>query len=144
MISTAQVATSAAEAQEKLILREGDGITMNLDRLLFDAKAKALALLDGYQPPEPVEISLAGPGGMTAINLAVEGFAANGLAKPHDVTVSKALGRVLTGGDKDVTETITEDELYALEREAFLGLLKTEKTLQRIEHMLTTGKPLRN
>ncbi|MCW9034135.1 MAG: 3-hydroxyacyl-CoA dehydrogenase/enoyl-CoA hydratase family protein [Alphaproteobacteria bacterium] len=144
MISTAQVATSAAEAKEKLIMREGDGITMNRDRLLADAKAKALALLDGYTPPEEVEISLPGPTALTAVNLAVEGFVANGMAKPHDATVSKALGRVLTGGDTDMTEVVTEDQLYALEREAFLGLLKTEKTLQRIEHMLTTGKPLRN
>lgn len=143
-ISTAKVAKSAAEAQDMLILREGDGITMNRDRLLFDAKAKALAMVDGYVPPEPVEFRLPGPGGKAALTLAVEGFHQQGKATDHDVTVSLAVADVLTGGDTDVTETVTEEALLKEERAGFLKLLRTTPTLDRIEHMLTTGRPLRN
>ena len=143
-ISTAKVAKSAAEAQDMLILREGDGITMNRDRLLFDAKAKALAMVDGYVPPEPVELRLPGPGGKAALTLAVEGFHQQGKATDHDVTVSLAVADVLTGGDTDVTETVTEEALLKEERAGFLKLLRTTPTLDRIEHMLTTGRPLRN
>ncbi len=143
-ISTAQVAKSAQEAREMLILRDGDGITMNRDRLLFDARKKALDLVEGYQPPEPVELRLPGANGRAALDLAVEGFRLQGKATPHDVTVSEEVARVLTGGDTDVTETVTEDTLMKLELESFMKLLRTPPTLARIEHMLTTGKPLRN
>lgn len=144
LISTAVVSTSAEEARENLFLRPSDGITMNRDRLLADAKAKALALLDGYEPPAPVEISLPGPAGKAALDMAVDGFRASGKATAHDVVVADHLATVLSGGDTDVTEIVTEEKLLALERQAFLALIKTEATLDRIEHMLTTGKPLRN
>ncbi|MCB1008301.1 MAG: enoyl-CoA hydratase/isomerase family protein, partial [Acidobacteria bacterium] len=144
-ISTAKVATSAAEAQELLFLRPTDGITMNRDRLLADAKRKALDLVEsGYLPPEPPEMTLPGPSGRVALDMAVQGFRANGMATPHDAVVAGELARVLTGGDTDPTETVTEDEISRLEREAFLALLRTPPTLARIEHMLETGKPLRN
>jgi len=145
MISTAHVATSAFEAKEALFLRPGDDVTMNRDRLLADAKAKALAMLEaGYQPPEPPEVTLPGPSGRAALEMAVDGFVANGMATAHDEVVSKRLAVVLTGGDTDLTETVTEDDLSRLEREAFMDLIKTPGTLARIEHMLSTGKPLRN
>ncbi|MXW91533.1 MAG: 3-hydroxyacyl-CoA dehydrogenase [Rhodospirillaceae bacterium] len=143
-ISTAAVAKSAQEARDMHILREGDGITMNRDRLLYDAKQKALSLLDGYEKPEPVALNLPGPNGRAALDLAVEGFALQGVALPHDRTVAGEIATVLTGGATDVTETVSEDRLFALERESFMKLLKTEPTLARIEHMLDTGKPLRN
>ncbi len=144
-ISTAKVSTSCDEARDLLFLRDGDGVTMNRDRLLADAKAKALALVAaGYQPPAPVEIALPGPSGKAALDLAVEGFRASGAATPHDAVVSHRLATVVTGGDTDPTETVTEDRLYQLEREAFLDLVRTPATLARIEHMLETGKPLRN
>jgi 3-hydroxyacyl-CoA dehydrogenase len=117
---------------------------MNRDRLLFDAKKKALALVGGYQPPEPVELNLPGANGRAALDLAVEGFRLQGKATPHDVTVSEEVARVLTGGDTDVTEVVTEDTLMKLELESFMKLLRTAPTLARIEHMLMTGKPLRN
>ncbi len=144
MISTAKVSTSAAEAREMLFLRETDAITMNRRRVLADAKARALAMVEGYQPPKPVELNLAGASGKAALDIAVEGFALQGKATKHDVVVSGAVARVLTGGDKDITEVTTEDDLYALEREGFMSLIRTNATLDRIEHMLTTGKPLRN
>ena len=143
-ISTAYVSTSAEEAKEALFLRDGDGITMNRDRLLADTKAKALALVAGYQPQESPAISLPGPAGRAALEMAIDGFRKSGLATPHDEVVAKRLARVVTGGDTDVTETVSEDDLYALEREAFVALVQTPGTLARIEHMLETGKPLRN
>jgi 3-hydroxyacyl-CoA dehydrogenase len=144
-ISTAKVATSAAEAQELLFLRPTDGVTMNRDRLLADAKARALALVEaGYRPPSPFEYPLPGPSGRVALELAVAGFRANGMATEHDAVVSRRLAVVVTGGDTDPTETLAEDDLSCLEREAFMDLLKTPATLARIEHMLDTGKPLRN
>ena len=145
MVSTAHVATSAAEAKEALFLRPEDGVTMNRDRLLADAKVKALALVEeGYTPPEPLEISLPGPTGRAALELAVDTFRANGMATPHDEVVAKRLAVVLTGDSTDLTETVPEDKLSHLELEAFLDLIKTPGTLARIEHMLETGKPLRN
>jgi 3-hydroxyacyl-CoA dehydrogenase len=144
-ISTARVASSAAEAKELLFLRPTDGVTMNRDRLLADAKAKALELADaGYVPPDPIVVSLPGPSGRAALSMAVDGFLASGKATAHDGVVAKRLAVVLTGGDTDITDTVTEDDLSRLEREAFLDLIKTPATLDRIEHMLETGKPLRN
>ena len=104
MISTAHVSTSAQEGKEALFLRKSDGITMNRDRLLADAKAKALSLVEaGYVPPEPPELTLPGPSGRAALHLAVDGFRANGMATAHDEVVSKRLAKVLTGGETDPT-----------------------------------------
>ncbi|MBT5667028.1 MAG: 3-hydroxyacyl-CoA dehydrogenase, partial [Rhodospirillaceae bacterium] len=143
-IAMAVVATSAAEARDHLFLRDGDGISMNRDRLLADAKARALELADGYAPPEPRDIQLPGPTARVAMELAVAGFRKQGKATPHDVTVAHALADVLSGGDTDMTETVSEDDLLALERKAFVKLIRTPLTLARVKHMLKTGKPLRN
>jgi len=143
-IGTAQVAKSAAEAQGMLFLRPSDGVTMNRDRLLADAKAKALSMVEGYAPPEETEIRLPGPAAKTALSMAVRDFHSSGQATDHDVVVGGVLADVLSGGDTDVTETLDEDDLYDLEREAIVKLLHTPATLARIEHMLNTGKPLRN
>jgi 3-hydroxyacyl-CoA dehydrogenase len=144
MIGTAQVSKSAFEAKEMGFLRSKDVITMNRDRVLADAKAKALELANGYQPPKDAVISLPGATGVAALKLALAGFVATGKATPHDVTVSLALAKVLTGGKTDHTETITEKDILKLERQAFMELMRTNATLARIEHMLDTGKPLRN
>lgn len=143
-ISLAKVAKSAAEAKDMLYLRPNDGITMNRDRLLADAKAKALELAANYSPPEKVTYTLPGPTGRTALELFLEGFALQGKATPHDVVVCGKLATILTGGDGDVTKPLSEDDLLALERAAFMELVRTEGTMDRVEHMLTTGKPLRN
>ena len=143
-ISTATVSKSAAQAVELGFLRPTDGISMNRDRLLADAKARALALAPGYQPPAPPTYRLPGAGGKAAIALAVAGFRAQGKATPHDVVVSAHLADVLTGGEADLVDTVTEGDLLALERKAFLALVRNPATQDRVEHMLTTGKPLRN
>jgi 3-hydroxyacyl-CoA dehydrogenase len=146
MLSTAYVSTSAAEAKDALFLRPADGITMNRDRLLADAKARALEMLeDGWAPAEEEELRLPGPAGRVALEMAVDGFRAAGKATPHDEVVAKRLAAVLTGGDAaDPTAPLAEDDVSRLEREAFLDLIKTPGTLARMEHMLETGKPLRN
>lgn len=144
MISTAQVAKSAAEAQDALILRPGDGITMNRYRLLADAKAKALSLVDGYQPPAEPSFVLPGATAKVALDMAVAGFQRMGKATPHDGVVSGALAGIVSGGDTDVTETLDEDALLDLECQAFMSLVRHPDTLARVEHMLMTGKPLRN
>jgi 3-hydroxyacyl-CoA dehydrogenase len=143
-ISLAKVATSAAEAQELGFLGPDDGITMNRDRLLADAKAKALALAEAYRPPEPATLTLPGPSGKAALDMAVHGFRLQGKATAHDVVVGDALAGVLSGGATDPTEEVDETQLLALERHGFMRLLREPATQARIEHMLETGKPLRN
>ncbi|MDB5737344.1 MAG: 3-hydroxyacyl-CoA dehydrogenase/enoyl-CoA hydratase family protein, partial [Sphingomonas bacterium] len=143
-ISTATVSKSAAQAKEIGYLRADDGITMNRDRLLADAKQKALSLVDGYQAPEKPTFRLAGESGRVGLGMAAEGFHKRGLATDYDVVVSDRLATVLTGGEADLVDTVTEDELLTLERRTFLASVKDPRTMARIEHMLTTGKPLRN
>lgn len=144
MVSTAQVSKSAAEAKELLFLRPTDAITMNRERLLADAKARALALVENYTPPVPPELTLPGPSGRIGLQIAAEDFHRRGIATDHDVTVAGALAEVLSGGNTDIVDTVTEQHLLDLERASFLRLVKTAPTLARIEHTLETGKPLRN
>ncbi|PJB72416.1 MAG: 3-hydroxyacyl-CoA dehydrogenase [Alphaproteobacteria bacterium CG_4_9_14_3_um_filter_47_13] len=145
VIGTAQVAKSAAEAQQIGYFRESDGITMNRDRLLYDAKQKALALVRDYKAPALEEnIRLAGESGRYALDMAVADLRKSGKATPYDVVVSGHLASVLSGGDTDITESLNENDLVTLERREFVKLLREEGTMARIEHMLGTGKPLRN
>jgi 3-hydroxyacyl-CoA dehydrogenase len=143
-IGMAKVAKSALEAQELLFLRESDGITMNRDRLLADAKARALSMVEGYRPPEKSAVALPGPSGRLALEMAVDGLRLRGVATPHDEVVAKQLALVLSGGATDVTTPVGDDDLLELERAAFMTLIRQPATLARIEHMLETGKPLRN
>ena len=144
LISMATTSKSAAQAQELLFLRPTDGITMNRDRLLADAKARALKLAEGYAPPAPAALQLPGPSGALGLRLAAEGFHKRGLATDHDMVVSAGLADVLTGGPADLLDMVTEDHVMDLERTAFMKLIRTSGTLARIEHTLETGKPLRN
>jgi 3-hydroxyacyl-CoA dehydrogenase len=143
-ISTADVSKSAHQAMEKKFLRPTDGISMNRDRLLADAKKRALSMVDNYTPPKPPEFVLPGPAGHAALYQAAEGFHRRGIATDHDLTVANALAEVLTGGDTDIIDTLTEQQMLDLERKTFLRLARTAPTLARIEHTLETGKPLRN
>ena len=143
-VSTATVSKSAAQARELLFLRPEDGISMNRYRLLADAKALALKLAVDYVPPKPMELKLPGAAGKLAFTMAAEGFHQRGVATDHDLVVADALAEVLSGGPADLVDVITEDQLLTLERAAFMRLVKTNGTLARIEHLLVTGKPLRN
>ncbi|MBW6533114.1 enoyl-CoA hydratase/isomerase family protein [Sphingomonas sp. RRHST34] len=144
LISTAQVSKSAAQAKEMGFLRASDGVTMNRDRLLADAKARALALVDGYQPPEPPVYRLPGESGRVGIAGAVADFHRKRVATDYDVVVAGRLAEVLTGGEADLVDVVSEEQLLALERAAFLESARDERTHARVESMLMTGKPLRN
>ena len=144
MISTADVSKSAHQAHEKKFLRPNDGITMNRDRLLADAKRRALSMIDDYTPPARPEYVLPGPSGRAGLNAAAQGFHRRGIATAHDLVVADALAEVLTGGDTDIIDTVTEQQLLDLEGQTFMRLARTTPTLARIEHTLETGKPLRN
>ena len=143
-IALAKVSKSAAEARDLLYLRPSDGVTMNRDRLLADAKAKALALAKDYRPATPQTLRLPGPTARAALGLAVAELQRQGKATSHDGVVADKLAEVLSGGTTDMLDEIGEDQLSALERAAFLALLHDPATLARMEHMLETGKPLRN
>ena len=144
-IGMAKVAKSAFEARELGFLRAGDGITFNRERLLAEAKAKALELAEDYTPPEPVELTLPGPAAGAALRFALKDLRLKGAASEHDMVVAGQLIEVLSGGAAaDVTEPMAPEAVLALERKAFMTLIKTEPTLARIEHTLETGKPLRN
>jgi 3-hydroxyacyl-CoA dehydrogenase len=143
-IATTTTSTSAAHARELGFLRPSDGITMNRDRLLADAKAKALALAPGYRPPSPRTVVLSGERGKAKLMAGVASLAAAGKITAHDQVVSAELASVLTGGDTNGTTPLDETALCALERKHFMTLARTPGSLARIEHMLATGKPLRN
>jgi 3-hydroxyacyl-CoA dehydrogenase len=143
-VGFAKVATSAKEAQESYYFLPEDRITMNRDNLLRDAKARVLEMTKDYQAPEPREdIMVAGKGGQMALHAAIGDFVKKGDISEHDATIAKRLARILTGGDRQVS-LVSEQDLLDLELEAFLELLGMQKTQERMQHMLTTGKPLRN
>ncbi len=145
LISTANVAKSAEEAKSNLIMRDGDGITMNRYRLLADAKEKALSLVEGYEAPEKPVFRLPGESGRVAFAMAVDGFVRQGKATKHDAVVSAHVANVLTGGeDGDPTEEMSEQDILDLERENFMKLVRHPDSQDRVETMLLTGKPLRN
>jgi 3-hydroxyacyl-CoA dehydrogenase len=144
LLTLCTVSTSAAHAMELGLLRASDGITMNRGRLLADAKAKALSLADGHQPPKPPVFHLPGSSALAALQLVAESFVRLGKATAHDLDVAMVIAAVLTGGGTDITKPVTEDELAELEREGVLRLARSPATQARIRHMIATRKPLRN
>jgi 3-hydroxyacyl-CoA dehydrogenase len=144
VIGTAQVAKSADQARTMGFLGPNDRITMNRDRLLSDAKKTLIDLSKDYSPPEPRTYSLPGPSGKAALELAVNDLALSGKVTPHDIVVTNALAEILTGGDTDITDILEEDDILAMEKNAITTLAKNTDTLDRMQHMLETGKPLRN
>jgi 3-hydroxyacyl-CoA dehydrogenase len=143
-IGLASVSKSAFDAKELLYLGANDGITMNKNRLLADAKTKALSLAKDYKPPKPFTYPLPGLTAKVLMNIGIKAFRLLGKATEYDVVVSGQLAHVLSGGDCDLTVPLTEEELLRLELEAFVALVKQSGTLARLDHMLKTGKPLRN
>jgi 3-hydroxyacyl-CoA dehydrogenase len=143
-IGLSKVSRSAFEAIELGFLRESDGITFNRDRLLADAKARALALVPGYQAPPPSSFKLPGKTARIALAIAVKGMGLTGKVTAHDQLVAKELAFVLSGGETDAVDHIDDDTMAGLERAAFMRLIREPKTIARMEHTLDTGKPLRN
>ncbi|PXY77873.1 MAG: hypothetical protein CXX81_10755 [Methanobacteriota archaeon] len=143
-IGLAKVAKSAQQAQDIGYLTHNDRITMNRSRLINDAKQLVLELSIDYEPPTPHVFHLPGRTGKAALALAVADLRRSGRATPHDVIVSDALAEILSGGDTDMVDILTEEDVLELEREAIGRLARNEDSLERMEHMLVTGKPLRN
>lgn len=144
VIGTAQVAKSAEQARTMGFLSPNDRVTMNRDRLLADAKKLLIEISNDYIPPEPRTYSLPGISGKVALQLAVNDLALSGKVTPHDVIVTNALADILSGGNTDVTDLLNEDDILAMEKETIVRLAKNTDTLDRMQHMLETGKPLRN
>lgn len=146
-IGQAKVSTSAVEAAELGYLQPGKfAVTMNRSRLLADAKAKAVALAEaGYtQPARRRDIKVLGKQGLGIVYAGANSMRAGNYISEHDQKISEKLGWVMCGGDLSAPTEVSEQYLLDLEREAFLSLCGERKTLERIQHMLTKGKPLRN
>jgi 3-hydroxyacyl-CoA dehydrogenase len=145
-IALAKVATSAEEARDFGFLRDEDSISMNGDRLIADAKKQVLALAaSGYVPPQPrTDILALGNPALATLKLGVHLMKRAGYISDHDALIGEKLARILTGGDLNHATRVSEQYLLDLEREAFLSLIGTRKSQDRIGHMLKTGKPLRN
>jgi len=143
-IAMAFVAKSALEAKDHLFLKDSDGITMNRDRVLYAAKTRALSMAADYKPPRPMVMHLPGKTAETALKLGIRDFVNKGVASIHDGKIATELAHVLSGGDTDILNSVNEDDIFRLEREAILKLARSDKTMARVEHMLKTGKPLRN
>jgi 3-hydroxyacyl-CoA dehydrogenase len=145
-LALAKVSTSAFEARELRLLRPSDSITMNRDRVLYDAKSRALALADsGHRPPLPItDIPAPGESVLAALRLGVYTLRQGEYASDHDVTVATHLATILCGGNITSGTPVSEQYLLDLEREHFLSLCGERKTQERIAHTLKTGRPLRN
>ena len=143
-IAMAKVSKSAIEAKELLFLSASDSITMNKSHLLADAKNKALTLSEDYTIPVMTDYKLPGKTAKVLLGMSVRGFRMLGQVTAYDVQVADSLATVLSGGDCDLTKPLSEEDMLNLERKVFTEIVKQEGTLARLDHMLKTGKPLRN
>ena len=144
-IATAKVSTSAEEARSLGYLRPSDLISMNRDRQIADAKQTALAMVRaGYHPPAPAEVRVLGEEFYALAKLAIHGMVRGEFATEFDSVVARKLAYVLAGGSITAAQTVPEQYILDLEREAFVSLCGEPKTQERISHTLKTGKPLRN
>ena len=144
-IAMAKVATSAREAQNMGYLRKTDRVSINRDFQLYDAKQAVLALdLMGYQPPRQKKVKVVGETGFATLRLGIYNFFKGGMISAHDQKIAEKLAFVLSGGNVPANTQVTEQYILDLEREAFLSLVTEPKTQERMQYMLTKGKPLRN
>jgi 3-hydroxyacyl-CoA dehydrogenase len=152
-IAMAKVGTSAEECRELGFLRREDGVSMNRDRLVADAKEAALALVrGGYKPPaaswqegaQTTQIKVLGESFLSGAKLAIHMLQRGGYATDHDAQVARKLANILAGGPLSAAQLVSEQYVLDLEREAFVSLCGEKKTQERIAHTLKTGKPLRN
>jgi 3-hydroxyacyl-CoA dehydrogenase len=143
-IALAKVATSAVEGMELGYIRKTENISLNRDQQLWDAKQVALGLAKFYKKPSRVQIPVMGENFRGMTDAILYNMRYGNFASDYDVHVSRKLAHILSGGDCAEGTLVTEEEILALEREAFLSLCGEKKTQDRIMHMLNTGKPLRN
>jgi len=144
VIAMATTSTSALEARSLGFLRPvADRITMNRDRLIADAKARVLDLALDYVAPQPKTITALGKGAFGNLLYAGWAMREGGQITEHEVRIARELAYVLSGGDGPA-RVVSEQDILDLEREAFLRLLGTKETQERIAYTLKTGKPLRN
>ncbi len=144
-VAMAKVSTSAVEALENGFLNKYDGISVNADHLLHDAKQRVLALAKaGYKAPKREKVPVVGDDGYAAMLLGAKGLHLSGYASEHDLKIAEKLAYVLSGGRVPYGTLLDEQVILDLEREAFLSLISEPKTQMRMQHMLLKGKPLRN
>jgi len=144
-IAMATVSTSAQHARDLGFLRQTDNITVNQDYLLHDAKNTVLAMaLEGYQPPQKKPIKVLGEYGLATFKTGVQNMLWGGYISEHDQKIANEIAYVLCGGNIKPNSLVSEQYLLDIEREAFLRLAGEEKTHERINAILSTGKPLRN
>jgi 3-hydroxyacyl-CoA dehydrogenase len=144
-IAMAKVSTSAAEAAQLGFLRHGDSVTLGPDRLVHDAKQKAIALSVNFRPGVPAQ-DVRAPGRSVAATIATQlwNLRMGGFVTEYEEKLGRTIAGVITGGDVAAGTPVSEQWFLDLEREAFLRLCGERKTLERIQHMLKKGKPLRN
>lgn len=144
-IAMVKVGTSAEECRKLGFLRPTDRVIPNADHLLYEAKQTVLAMVqDGFKPPRPRLVPVAGDGGRAAIKYLANTMRMGGYISEYDEYIVGKLAYILTGGDVLSGALVTEQHLLDLEREAFVSLCGEKKTQDRIGHMLKTNKPLRN
>jgi 3-hydroxyacyl-CoA dehydrogenase len=144
-IGMAKVSMGAAELYDMGYMRQADSITMNPERLIADAKRKVLGMAPNFRPHRAVR-NLPAPGRSIAASIKSQlwNMQAGGFVTAYEMEVGGLIADVICGGDLPAGTPISEDYLLQLERETFLGLCGKKKTVERIQHMLKTGKPLRN
>jgi 3-hydroxyacyl-CoA dehydrogenase len=140
------VATSAHEAfNHGYLLDKKDHVVVNVDRNIAEAKKKVLDLAENYiQPIQRTDVHVLGRGGLASLYAAANELFLGNYASEHDIKIAHKVAWVLCGGDLTGEQKVSEQYLLDLEREAFLSLCGEKKTLERIQHMLQTNKPLRN
>ena len=144
-IALAKTATSAIEAKDMGFLTEDDRIVMNADHLISAAKREVEDLADGYTPPEHgANVYASARSARAALEVGVKTMQWGHYASDYDGVIAGHVAHVLTGGDLSLPQWVPEEYLLKLEKESFLDLLKQDKTHERIEALLTTGKPKRN
>lgn len=145
-IATAKVALSAEDAREMGILRGKDRISVNRDRQLLDAKAAVIELAEaGYtMPVQATNIKVQGRTGLALFKAGIFGMRMGNYITDHDMKIADKIANVMCGGDLTSPQEVSEQYLLDLEREAFVSLCGEKKTLERIQSILTGGKPLRN
>ena len=143
-IATAKVATSAAEAMELGYIRKTEGISLNRDQQIWDAKQVVLGLAKYYKKPRPALIPVMGENLRGMAEAVLYDMRQGNFISDYDLHVARKVAHILSGGDCAEGTLVTEQEILDLEREAFLSLCGEKKTQDRIMHTLSTGKPLRN